>query len=123
MSLLSDLVNLNLSDTTKQIIAEYIWFDIPSSLFISHDNSHYLCSYYCYVQRALSFTYFLVSIFYVVGLNTISFTRLRLPCHAAMRLTCTNIKLVYFFSLSSSGFVMFFVCIVNEQDRWIWNGH
>ncbi|KAJ0238400.1 Glutamine synthetase cytosolic isozyme 1-3 [Hirschfeldia incana] len=25
MSLLSDLVNLNLSDTTKQIIAEYIW--------------------------------------------------------------------------------------------------
>ena len=30
MSLLSDLVNLNLSDSTKQIIAEYIW-------------SHYLC--------------------------------------------------------------------------------
>jgi len=35
MSLLSDLINLDLSDTTDKIIAEYIWYQsVPLPLFL-----------------------------------------------------------------------------------------
>lgn len=38
MSLLTDLINLNLSETTDKIIAEYIWF-----VFFLHKNRCRLC--------------------------------------------------------------------------------
>jgi hypothetical protein len=36
MACLTDLVNLNLSDTTEKIIAEYIWYGARFRLFASH---------------------------------------------------------------------------------------
>lgn len=41
MALLSDLINLNLSDSTKKIIAEYIWWDPLLTFFFLP----LLCSY------------------------------------------------------------------------------
>lgn len=45
MSLLSDLINLNLSDTTEKVIAEYIWLVSFLSLFLSVSQSFFLVLY------------------------------------------------------------------------------
>ena len=38
MSLLSDLININLSDTTKKVIVEYIWLVSPFHFFTTHSH-------------------------------------------------------------------------------------
>jgi len=40
MSLLNDLININLSDTTEKIIAEYLWYLLSFSFVYDHIYDH-----------------------------------------------------------------------------------
>jgi len=44
MSLLNDLININLSDTTEKIIAEYLWYLLSFSFVYDHIYDHQVTS-------------------------------------------------------------------------------
>jgi len=144
MSLLSDLINLSLSETTEKVIAEYIWWAF-SDLHVSFLNTifylllllHFiqckrkitrnsvffvdaslLCFWVYLIFEILSTIHYLIlylTLFVIAWFFFLLFQMETILLQLSLSLS------LFFFSGIEIDFCTW--VLINEQDRWIWYGH